>query len=301
MPLFVVKIILSTIIMKKIALLFAAFMAMAGTAAAQDHYFEFAGGGSLEPFSCTGNAGKARGTATGGNVNIRYTCFLSEHWGAFAKFGTYYAGADEHDYFGALNQADERKYLYRFNRGLYDATFSETLTIGAAYRMEFGRFSIIPSAGIGIGNLDAANFSFERRSRDGSTGPEYFSYRPVGKDVSADYLIDRYPTYKYPSPFMLSADLQLAYGMNDMVYFFIQPGFLWTPAKISLECVYTRSMQKYSPINWVEALSYADAADLWEKDLNSTTTSTDKWSIAPVFNINAGIGINIGRIIEKIR
>lgn len=287
--------------MKKIALMFAAFMTMAGTAAAQDHYFEFAGGASMAPFSCTGNAGTAHGTATGGNVNIRYTCFFSEHWGAFAKIGSCYAGAADREYFGALNQADGGKYLYRFNRGNYDSGFEGALTIGAAYRMEIGQFSIIPSAGIGVGSLSAANFSFERRSRDGSTGPEYFSYRPVGKDVSEDYLIDRYPTYEYPSPFIISADLQLTYGINNTVYFFVQPGFLWSPAKVSLECEYTRSMQKYAPINWVEALSYADAADLWEKDLNSMTTSTDRWSLAPVFNINAGIGINIGRLIEKIR
>lgn len=264
------------------------------------HAIDFSFGCSIQPYSWAGDACTAKGASIGSDISLRYTCFFSEHWGAFLNIGAMDANSYDAEFFGVVNKADGGKYLYRFNSGYsYSMEFPFMLSAGAAYRMYAGPFTFIPRAGIGVTTLDVRDFSYERRSRDGSKGPEYYNYGITGKEGGVDYLIDANEGYILPSPLIITADLQIAYRSDRRVYGFIQPGLVWAMGKYTMGHDHTASVKKYAPSNWVEAVAYRDATDQWMVDESSKEAFSEDRKYAPIFSINIGIGVNLGRLSNR--
>lgn len=262
---------------------------------ALNHTIELYGGPALGSYSWSGESTSARGFTNGGDGGLRYTCYFNDMWGAFLSISSFGTDAFEPEFFGVVNKADGGRYLYRFNSGnSYSQYFPGSYTAGVACRLGAGRFGFVPRLGAGIGIMSSEYFGFERRSRDGSTGPEYFNCRIANHPESCDYLIDDTVTYSDWSCFMVTAGLQVTYRPDRLLYVFVEPGLNWAPGKVDVKHEHTGSVRKYEPINWVEAVAYADATDIWTKDTGSTTSMEERWNCAPVFTFNFGIGINLG-------
>lgn len=279
--------------MKKIITLCTGLALSLAGAWAQNSNLEFMGGFSTQPYTVKGESRSVLGTSNGGNDYFRYTYFFSDHFGIFAQIGLESVYSDEAPFFGAMNKADGSKYLYRFNYSNYENDMN-VYSLGAAYRWDCGAFRFTPRLGIGIGDFMGYDYSYERRSRNGSSGPEYFSFTPVQESVSYDYLIDDVQTYYNPSPMLVTADFQISVMADRRFYLFVQPGVTLAPFRIKVEQTRCGSSRFYNPTNWVEALAYSDAADSWRRDLSTQTSSVKPFFISPYFHLNVGIGLNFG-------
>lgn len=280
--------------MKRTVLIFAVLALAATGALAQNHSVEYLGGFAVQPFTLKGEARTALGMTAGGDVHFRYTYFIDEHWGAFAQIGSEMSSAGEGSFFGTMNRADGDKYLYRFSnyRG-YDSEL-DVFVAGAAYRWDAGIFRFTPRVGVGYGTFYGYDYSYERRSRDGSTGPEFFNISPSGDVVTYDYLIDHYEYYDDASVMVFTADFQISVMPTKRFYVFVQPGMSFTPFRVNVEQCSYGSKHMYEPSNWAESLAYGDKVDAWTKDPDSEKVSVDSFGISPYFHLNFGVGINFG-------
>ena len=277
-------------VMSSIACLFLA----ASVASAQRCSLELLGGYSFQPYTIKGEACPVLSAANGGNEFIRFNYFFSEHFGAFAQIGIEAVSSDEAQFFGAMNKADGGKYLYSFRSyGNYKSEMG-VFCLGAACRWDAGIFRFTPRLGIGIGDFDGFNYSYERRERNGASGPEYFSFNTVSKSEGYDYLINNRRSYTNPAPMLVSTDFQISINPDKRVFIFIEPGITFAPFGTKVKSSKYASVRAYDPANWVEAVAYADVADAWTMDTSSGIFLTEHCSISPYFHLSVGIGVNFG-------
>lgn len=280
--------------MKK-SILILAFLLLSLGLSAQNSALELMGGFSIEPYTIKGDAGSALGSATGGNGYLRFTYFFSEHWGTFAQFGSESVTSDESSFFGAMNKADGGKYRYRFSGWSGLSNELDVVSVGAAYRWNSGIFRFTPRVAIGLGTFDGYDYAYERQAREGSSGPEWFLFSPVGEAVYYDYLIDsRIDYYTIPTVLLLSADFQIAVRPTARFYVFAQPGITFAPTPFDVEDTKYSAAKSFEPANWAEAIAYSGRSDAWQQDPDSKVTSVEKAFASPFFHLNFGIGINFG-------
>lgn len=279
---------------KRAFVLFAAGVLSLYNASAQGSALEIMGGYSVQPYSLKGEARSAQGAFNGTNAFLRYTYFLSGRIGLFAQIGSECVYGSKSSFFGVMNRADGQKYMYRFSSSDgYESVLSE-YRIGAAYRWDSGFFRFTPRLAVGIGSYTGYDYSYERRSRNGDAGPEYFSFVPVRKTVSYDYLIDERDVYITPTTMLVSADFQISAKLGGRFSLFVEPGVTVAPFRINVEYSRCGSVPRFNPTNWPEAVAYSGMEGTWSRNDDSTVTSVDPAFVSPFFHINVGIGIHFG-------
>lgn len=281
---------------KKLCLLILAAVLPLGLSAQKSYpgALEYGGGYSAGVFKVAGEEKNALCSADGGNIHFRYTHYLRGDLGLYGEIGSVLVYSHDYQYFGALNKADGGKYRYRFNNGEYDLCYAPLLTLGGAYRIRYDAFNLVFRAGLGYGERNN-NYGYERQSRDGSTGPEYFSFETAGKSDTKDYLLDDgYSTTFYYAPaLVVSASAQFVWNTRGRLFFFGEAGFDFSPSKYGETKEYMGSKKQYAPINWVEAVSYADMKDAWTSDFSSTKTTSSRVGMGSHLNLSFGVGINL--------
>lgn len=273
---------------------FACLLFGAGLYAQGIHTIDFKAGPAFNSFRYEGGASTEHGTASGFNLAVRYSYFFDGQIGMYAQLGIDKVYASEAVYFGTANKADGEKYMYRYSSSSeYSKMLEPMLTVGAAYQLYLGSLNIVPRFGAGLAVLDCSGLDYERRARDGQTGPEYFLISTLKGEKKIDYLIDS-PTYSRSSiaP-VFSSSLQFAYSFGSDVSLFIEPGIDWTPTSLRFEKTVTQSAKQYDPSNWAEAVAYSSANDQWKIDPESRKTENVRVRTAPFFSVDFGIRINL--------
>jgi len=281
---------------KHVILILVASLATIGTSMAQDRFkgnIEFGIGPTAGVLKVNGENRSALSGAVGDNCYLRYTHYLRGPWGVYASISDIEAYASEYSYFGALNKADGIKYRYRSNSGNFDQSYSSLFIVGAAYKMDYDRFDIVFRGGIGCGQRNV-DFDYVRQVRDESKGPEYF-YLATQGEPDVDYLMDNYNSYVYyySSAFVAEASAQFALKLGRRIRLFAQAGFDCSPSRSKVDVTYKGTKSQYDPINWVEAVSYADRKNYWAIDSDSIKTSTEKMGMGAHFNLSFGIGYSL--------
>ncbi|MBP9986960.1 MAG: hypothetical protein KBT44_03430 [Bacteroidales bacterium] len=266
----------------------------ASIASAQNSALEVMGGYSMQPYSVKGDVRTAAGILGGGNIFIRYTYFFGKHFGVFAQIGLENTYGDGATFFSTRNKADGECYLYRFNGHEGYESGMNIYSVGAAYRWNVGIFRFTPMLAVGGGDFSGYNYSYERRSRSGGSGPEFYTIKPEGYHKSYDYLIDECDERLAPTPMLVSADFLVAVMPDRRLFLFVQPGVTLAPFRIGVKTTGCGSVPRYSPSNWAETVAYAGAADCWVKDAGSDVTSTERCFISPFLHLSVGVGINFG-------
>lgn len=281
--------------MKNRIILAAALALLGPCLRAQDrNLFEFKGGPSFSTYRYEGDVSSRTGLASGVDFALRYTHFFNSGLGAYAQLGSIDVYASEPEFFGVANKADGGNYMYRYTGGGdYRRMLEPVFTLGAAYRFGYGRFSFIPRAGVGLAGMYCGDLDYERRARSGDKGPEYFSEEAVRDVESFDYLIDG-PTFESDrASFVLSAAFQLSYKFGHRLSVFVEPGFDWAPASVGIRKSSVQSSKLYDPRNWVEAVAYSSASDVWKKDMSTEKVESVNAHVAPFFHLDFGIGISL--------
>ncbi len=255
------------------------------------------------PFSVSGDAGKACGFGGGGEFQMRYSHFFGKHWGAFVSFSFLGTDIDDVNYFGTVNRADGGRYRYgRLANDIYyfengknllgrDNSFSATaFQVGAAYRYDFGGWSLRPMVGVGLGIFDGNAFSYRRIPRDGSA-PTGVAYHVA--ESYLDYMAD--PVYDNRSSLtaVLSASLQLTYTFNRHFYISAECGFKCFPNSFNYEKVSYQFKKAFEPTNWAESVAWSELGDRYVLDMDSAVSTAARLPFN-FLNINFGIGWNIG-------
>lgn len=282
--------------MRKILSVLIVISALPLALSAQRYYpgaLEFGGGPSCGFFRVSGDAGNAVGSTGGGNYFFRYTHYFGGNFGAYAQVKDVITDACDYQYFGAMNKADGGKYRYRFNSGCYDLEYNPLFTAGAAYRRCHGPVDLVFRAGLGYGERNY-DFIYERQTRDGSIGPEYIKVSTIWKGKTEDYLLDsEYYGYYYSPALVFFASAQFVWKVMKRLYLFGEAGLDCSPSKSEVSTTTTGSKTDYDPINWVEAVSYANRKDVWVRDGDSAKTTTDRLGMGTHLNLSFGIGVNL--------
>lgn len=254
---------------------------------------EFGGGPASGIFRVEGETGNVLASAGGGSYFLRYTHYLGGSFGVYAQVKDVLVNSYDYQFFGAMNKADGGIYRYRFNNGRYSLEYTPLFTAGAAYRRCYDSFDLVFRAGLGYGERNY-DFGYERQMRDGSKGPEYFSVSTVWKGKTEDYLIDGgYHKHYYSPALVFSASAQFVWKVLKRLYLFGEAGLDCSPSKSEVSITTTGSKIGYDPINWVEAVSYADMKDVWTKDASSEKTTTDRLGMGTHFSFSFGIGVHL--------
>ena len=254
------------------------------------------------PFSVSGDSGNACGIGAGGEFQMRYSHFFGKHLGAFVSFSILGTDIDDVSYFGAVNRADGGRYRYgRLTNDIYsfrngaelfgcDNSFSAAaFQIGAAYRYDFGGWSLRPMVGIGVGSLRGNSFSYRRIPRDGSA-PTGVTYRVT--ESYLDYMEEPVSDNKSITA-VLSASLQLTYTFNRHFYISAECGFKCFPNSFNYEKVSYQFKKAFEPTNWAESVAWSELGDRYVLDMDSAVSTAARLPFN-FLNINFGIGWNIG-------
>jgi len=256
---------------------------------------EITGGALASFFTAKGDVKNTIGLAGGGDFSYRYTRFFKNGYGAFIQMGVASFYADEMRYFGAMNKADGEKYLYRSNSSDYSIDYSPMLIVGGLYSFDFDSFSIRPRIGIGFSDRDEMYYSYERRSRNGVTGPEYFTLKSVAHNTpKVDYLIDNYTDYATTTA-VLDASVQMIFRPKSLFSFFLEAGFIADVTRMQVEKTSVSSKLMYSPSSWPEAISTYGSKDVWTRDSATSKVVYEPFVPGPMFTMNFGVAVNFGK------
>lgn len=254
------------------------------------------------PYSLSGDSGSAFGLGCGGEFQMRYSHFFQKHWGFFISFSALGTDISDVSYFGTVNKADGGRYrygrltndIYSFRNGIdlfgCDNSFSATaFQIGAAYRYDFGGWSLRPMVGVGVGTLNGNSFSYRRIPRDGSA-PTGVAYHV--SESYLDYMEEPVADSKNITA-VLSASLQLTYTFNRHFYISAECGFKCFPNNFNYERVSYQFKKAFEPTNWAESVAWSELEDRYVIDMGSAVSTAARLPFN-FLNINFGIGWNIG-------
>ena len=226
--------------------------------------------------------------------------------GLFVSFSTVNVDIDDVGYFGTVNRSDGGRYRYgSLPRGAYynsydgngryifgrdNDFFATAFQVGAAYRYDFGGWSLRPMIGVGFGIYDGNNFGYRRTPRDGGA-PSAVSYR-----VSNGYLdyMDEPVDDRSRITAVISASLQLTYTFNRHFYISAECGLKSFPNTFNYEKVSYQFKKAFEPSNWAESVAMSELENKYVIDLDSAVSTAARLPFN-FLNINFGIGWNIGR------
>lgn len=251
--------------------------------------FELMGGEAAQIRHVTGESCSVNCLKGGLLLGTRCTFYSSRHFGVFAQLEYETWTFNEKQWFGAVNKADGNKYLYRFRGNDILLESNLDLFAGAAFKTKCNGLDITSRLGFGaiIDNLD---YSYERRSRDDSSGPEYYDIRRIGGHAdSEEYLLDNNDDVSVPVAFAMKADVRFAFpNENRIGFMFAGIGLDMPVSRVIEETVSIRSIREHEPTNWVESVAWNGAKSNWIKDADSKTVTSSMVRIMPVVSINVG-------------
>ncbi len=251
--------------------------------------FELMGGEAAQIRHVTGESCSVNSAQGGLSLGTRCTFYSNRNFGVFAQLEmeswTFY----EKQWFGAVSKADGDRYMYRF-RG--DDRLSESnfgLFAGAAWKASLNGWDVTSRLGFGA-VIDDFAYSYERRSRDGSTGPEYFEVQRIGgHSDTEDYLLDNDDDVTSPVTFALKADVRFAIPHESRIGFmFAGIGLDLPVSRVTEEITSVRSVREHEPANWVEWVAWNGSKSNWIKDDSSKAVTGSMVRIMPVVCINVG-------------
>jgi len=235
------------------------------------HSIDMQLGSVLTPLSVNGESRTAHGVSDGTVFDIRYTGYITPHFGLFAELG--FAGTDlnESRYFAIVNRADGYKYrygdtssdLFDFDEP-YSANYAPIFKAGIAYRYDIGQVSFRPRVGLGVTGYKFIDKEYERMTD--SRESEYVQTSMICK---RNYLIDDMYREREPA-LVLSASAQLTYTFFEHFYISGEIGFDAIPERMD----YTQRVVT-SNNSEIKCSNYSQ-------------------SIPDMLNIKFGIGWNIG-------
>ena len=256
--------------------------------------FEIPLGATFNLYSINGADGKALGMAGGADYQFRYTWYFAGHWGAYAQLGSNTVTADTAELFGIVNKADGG--AYRYAPGwYYYSTYNVSVYLGAAYRYDFGAWSLVGRAALGYGQFDQPSYEYKRVSRDAAATPLYIIVEPADLADQYEYLLDdSYYSAECTPALMFTGSAQICYTTGRRIYFFAEAGFELSPSRYTYAYTTIGYKSAYNPSNWVEAVAYSGTEDAWTIDKSTSATTTKKAFVTPDFYLNWGIGIRLG-------
>ncbi len=252
------------------------------------------GGFAAVPFTIKGEARTASGVSTGGESLLRYSYYFGRHFGIFASFSTDWTNLMGSDFFRTVNRADGQKYKYDPNSYDYMNVNLAAFIVGAGYRYDFGQWSLRPRIGIGYGSYYMDVFSYNRFRRDDPTNkPVHIEYEAGSKDY--DYLVSTKGEISGQSSFVGFAGVQITYTIRRHFYFSAEVGFKCIARGEPNVIVREYDLKSaYNPENWSEAVGLNAYRDSFTYDRDTYRTSYSSVP-ATMFNVNIGIGWNIGK------
>lgn len=258
---------------------------------AYPHSIDFQFGLSCAPFSFYYNDARLYDAASGGEFNFRYTGFFSKHWGMFAAVSYDGGSCEGESFFKKMNSVDSGKFTYDPNWNIYNSS-SLALTVGAAFRYDFGQFSLRPRLGLGISSYDADFDSFIKR--DAQTSVPFSESYFRDENSTGDYMYYCRPRSDGPD-FLAYAGVQLTYTLKRIFYFSIECGLKnhFVSDRFRL---YEAKYEKLgiNPNNWPEAVVEQRYQDEYFCNRDKASEVADFRSPATILNFNFGIGWNIG-------
>ena len=301
--------------MKKLICLFAATAALllsghvsinAQQAYAFGSVLEVQGSCMLRPYTLSGEQGSATGFFRGADFGLRYTYYPGRHWGFFFSMETGYTNADENGYFKTMNKADGNKYKYAeghvqygdgryYTNGYYNSNDPILLT-GAAYRYDFGQWSLRPRVGIGMACfVPEYGLDFTRFDRKEPTGqPNYYSYSLI--DERPEYLAnpDRYAPSRNDLSFATFAGLQMAYTFRHHVFISAEVGYKYVISPKHYQYMVYGAKPLYNPQNWAQAVYDSNKIGKWQQDPANVTETPVSRCACSLVTFSFGIGWHIG-------
>lgn len=224
------------------------------------HSIDMQVGSTASLVKVDGLAQRSVGVSDGASFGIRYTGYMTRHFGLYA--GLSFAGNDLNDerYFAIVNRADGNAYRYGSNHHYtpYNTNYAPIFTAGVASRFDFGQVSIRPRIGVGRTGFKMQNISYKMAD---NTGYEY-DVRVTQRQ--RDYLLDQ--NSQRLSSFMMEGSLQMTYTFFEHFYVSAEAGLQVIPEMmtIDVENGYTGKL------------------------------TTHNMSIPDIANLKFGIGWNIG-------
>lgn len=240
-----------------VAALCAGNNAQAQVAYGYPHSIDLQTGYTASLLKVDGLSQRAVGISDGTSFSMRYTGYMTRHFGVYA--GMSFSGSDLNDrrYFAIVNRADGNAYRYGSDYLVaYRHNYAPIFSAGIATRFDFGQVSIRPRVGIGSAAFKMRDVRYTMK--DGASDMKVqISQRPT------EYLIDDTFGQRRPS-FMMEGTLQMTYTFWEHLYVSAEAGLQVIPELMTVDT--TRGSR--------------------------TTSST--MSIPDIANLKLGIGWNIG-------
>lgn len=273
------------------ALLSCASLSAQESAGGRPFYFDYGFGLGAQTYRITGDATTVT-TLSNGDVSSfsRLSYFFDDHWGTFFQVGSITTTLENNNFLSTVNQADGERFLYRPTSDYSWNT--SNFYVGASYRWTKGKIEYIQRAGIGYTSILVNDMSYMRVSRDGSTGPEYFTYSAVRVPASTDYLLDNDYEYELQPRLSSMVSLQIIRRFRKFFYVFMEPMVNYTFQNGHCEKSYYGSKPAYEITNWAESMYYGDTTGQWVVDSASQSSTIVPWGSRLSFRLNFGLGIN---------
>lgn len=213
--------------MKKILFAVIALLAFGFTSKAQQEYayghaLDLKGGYAGRFFRIPGSEGSVLCKGDGSNWAIRYTFYPGDHWGVYASGALGSTDMDDRDlYARKYASVNDSRYSYFSGRSYWGFAdlFSASLVAGAAYRYDFGQWSLRPRAGLGCALLLESHGSnlYRVDRNDHGKRPEFVGlFMADGRSLMCQASLQL--TYTICHHFYFSLEAELNALPNRMTY-----------------------------------------------------------------------------------
>jgi len=256
------------------------------------HVLEIGLGLHGNSFTINGEAKTAHGLALGPGLDYRYTYYAGRHWGFYADFSLYDTYANDRMYFGAINRADGNKYIYDPNY-TYDhneQSLAPVMTVGAAYRYDFGQWSLRPRVGIGVASYNSSQDSYVRYDKNG--GNPVFFERAV-EIPTIDY-IKGHPYHYSSAAFMMQASIQMTYTLRHHFFFYTELGLNEALKRVNYQEYKWQGKSMYDPETWAEAIYTSSYQGQYSPDLKTEVVTDNVRMVGCSPYLRFGFGWHLG-------
>lgn len=257
------------------------------------HAIDLQGGMATSAILVGGDSRKAFASFAGSCGQLRYSCFLSSHWGFYVSLASQAIFSGTTSFLRARNYADGGLYRYSSDYNVMSAALSYAMA-GSVYRYDFGMCSVRARLGIGVGSYALSTGGFARYSRAvPSAYPEYISYSVETK--KEDFLIDSGSNAIYYSDntaFVAALSCQFCYTFRRCFYISAEIGInaACAPGVVLKQRTY-QAESAYNPENWADAVIDYENRDAYKFTTYKEASARMPWAF---FNASVGIGWNIG-------
>ncbi len=245
-------------------------------------HLPYAFGNTLETSVGCNLSSNGHGFAQGPEFNLRYTYYWGKHFGAYGHLGISGHDMDMSDAFKNFDSGFT--YETSINSGSSISSFCSYFTAGIAYRLDFGKWSFRPKAGLGYGEYGQYYYSYYRfRKSASSDTPEYVT-------ISSPY--DKYNFYNSTNSIALETSVQMAYTLRNHFFIFAEISGLLMPAQLKAkETVY--ATRKVLPENWADA-AIGPKGDKYVQTEEIISSQRISHMACGNIGLSFGIGWNIG-------